>query len=684
LRFNESVWIRTTDQSGNGNHGYLLNTEAGDWVAGTQGTGVRLDSVDESVEVRSSASWATRLDSFTVSAWVKIDELAGSNYKSIFTVGSWQDRRLSVYPVNGRLSFEAKSEDWSTSVSTTPQSFLQSSDGQFHHIVAVKDAASHSASLYVDGNLVGTDGYASGAVDLRGWDFSFCGASDGGQQLACTIDNVSMYHRALSEADIGQVYRGQSPSVSTPSPSPSPSPTPTTSGAVVDIVFAEGSGGTSLDRSGRGNNAVLLNTENADWVGGQSGYAIKLDGTNERVHIPSSASWAGQPSNLTVAAWVKFDQLIGTNYKSIISVGSWADQRLNLYHVNGSLHFAGDTSGWDVHATGSWQSFLWQPDDQFHHIVAVKDEATRTASIYVDGTLIGTDEYASGSLNLGSWDLSFCANSVGKQAMPCELDSASMYHRALGNGEISQLYQNGRSGQVSGATLSSTAPTPTSSGTVPSGAVLDLRFNEGSGTTSSDSSGQGNHAQLVRTENSNWVSSGSSNAVRLNGDNESIKVAQSSSVNAVHSDMALSMWVRFDQLAGSDYKSVASVGSWGDQRLNIYPIDGRLHLSAATWGRSSSIVSSTLSFLQNAEGRFHHIVIAKNSAQSNLSLYVDGQLVGQNQFASGNIDFRGWELTFGANSKGEHLLPMTLDSAMFYKRGLGQAEVTQLYNAGAR
>ena len=185
----------------------------------------------------------------------------------------------------------------------------------------------------------------------------------------------------------------------------------------------------------------------------------------------------------------------------------------------------------------------------------------------------------------------------------------------------------------------------------------------------------------METENSDWVNG---SAVRLDGVSEQVRIESSSSLNTVHADLTLSMWVRFDQTTGTNYESIASVGSWTDQRLNIYPVDGRLQVSAATLGRPSVLVSSPLPFLQNADGQFHHIVIAKNADQSQLALYVDGVLVSENQSVTGSVDFRGWELAFGGNSRGQHLLPMTLDSALFYTRGLTPAEVSQLYRAGTR
>ena len=96
----------------------------------------------------------SKQESFTLSTWVKLDELSNSNYKSIATVGSWDDQRINLYPFNGHLQFTASSSDWSTGVQSQWLPFLHTPDNRFHHIVTVKDNATHSASIYVDGKLV--------------------------------------------------------------------------------------------------------------------------------------------------------------------------------------------------------------------------------------------------------------------------------------------------------------------------------------------------------------------------------------------------------------------------------------------------------------------------------------------------------------------------------------------------
>lgn len=658
LRFDEASGSTANDYSGRGNHAELMHTESSDWVPGDSGRAVRLDDTNEYVRVRQSATWASRQANLSVSAWVKFDDLRGVDYKPIISVGNWSDQRLYVYPVNGRLQFSAASDGWKTGVLSSPLSFLQQPDDQFHHIVAVKDEASQSASLYVDGVLVGRDDYASGSVDLRSDDLTFCGNAS--QQISCVLDGAALYHEALSSsrvAELQQAGRASSPPLSSDGSRISPK-------AVIDLIFSEGSGSTVADQSGNGNTGLLVNVENADWIAGQSGGAVRLDHVDERVRVRSTSSWASPQKSFSISTWVKLEQLAGTNYDSIVSVGNWSDQRINVYPVDGRLQFVARSTGWGTSVQSDTLPFLQNADGRFHHIVVVKDNANQSASLYVDGKLAGHDPYSSGTVDLRGYDFSLCGDSSGRHQIACVLDGATLYHGALDAGMVSQLYA------AAGGNLLSSSGSQSP--------VVDLKFNEGAGKTTQDLSGNGNTGLIFNTESSDWVDTSTVSALQLDGVNEQVRVRPSSSWSQPQADFTLSVWLKFDDPAYNNYTSVASVGSWKDQRLNLYRADGRLHFVASSNESGTSITSPHFSFLWWPDGQYHHVVAVKDSATESASLYVDGQLVGTDSHAIGTVDLRGWDLTFGGNSAGNKMMPITLAEAMFFDRALSEVEIEQL------
>ena len=252
------------------------------------------------------------------------------------SVGKWDDQRLNIYPIDGRLQFAALSSGWGTDILSTPLPFLQNADNRFHHIVAVKDSETHSASLYVDGNLVGHDPYASGSVDLRGYDFSLCADSTGSRQIACVVDGATLYHGALDASMVSQLYAAAGEgTIATPQ---------SNNGAVVDLKFNEGSGNTTQDLSGNGNTGHIANIEDVDWVNTPTVTSLDLDGVDEQVRVRPSASWSKPQTDFTLSVWLKFSDPAASNYTSIASVGSWDDQRLNLYRADGRLHFVAQSN----------------------------------------------------------------------------------------------------------------------------------------------------------------------------------------------------------------------------------------------------------------------------------------------------------------------------------------------------
>ena len=80
-----------------------------------------------------------------------------------------------------------------------------------------------------------------------------------------SLDDVRIYNRALSPAEVRQLY------------SFAPNP-------VAYFDFEEGTGGTVNDRSGNANTGTL--NDGPTWTTGKFGKGVKLDGTNDDISVP--------------------------------------------------------------------------------------------------------------------------------------------------------------------------------------------------------------------------------------------------------------------------------------------------------------------------------------------------------------------------------------------------------------
>jgi hypothetical protein len=190
----------TTAADGVGDH---AASGTGEWVAGRDGTGsaIHLDGVDDHFATEGPVVDTT--GSYTVSAWVQLDKKP-SNWSTIVgqdsTVGA--SAFYLQYGGGGRWAFSYEGEPRAEYV-------VEPVIGDWYHVVGVRDAADQKLKLYVNGELVGQSDVCGGTTPSgpltigRGqWSGNPVDYWPG------TIDDVRVFDRALSDAEVAQVYAG--------------------------------------------------------------------------------------------------------------------------------------------------------------------------------------------------------------------------------------------------------------------------------------------------------------------------------------------------------------------------------------------------------------------------------------------------------------------------------------------
>jgi prepilin-type N-terminal cleavage/methylation domain-containing protein len=216
-------------------------------------------------------------------------------------------------------------------------------------------------------------------------------------------------------------------------------------------TFDEGTGTTTKDLSGNGNNGTLLDASstNADgntppqWTTGKVGDALSFDGVDDYVNVenPSSGVLDFGTSSFSYSMWVNFD--VGGDV-----IGSW---QLPFWKGGSSYGYAGydfefsessnrldanisDGSGGYAKASYSYNF----RDGTWHYIVAVVDRASNTITLFVDAIQRGqtTISTAFGSVS-NSYSLI-----IGSPSFPFDgfVDEVRVYNRALSDSEIKVLY----------------------------------------------------------------------------------------------------------------------------------------------------------------------------------------------------------------------------------------------------
>lgn len=180
-------------------------------------------------------------------------------------------------------------------------------DGNEHHAVVTVTRSTGTISFMIDGVAVATANAASGGVitgNSTNTDLLNIGRrnSDGALYYSGDLKDIRHYRRALTTTEALTLSRG---------------------GEVYDPVgtslklwlpMQEGSGATTVDRSGNGNNGTLINSPT--WVDGRTGRAVRNNGANSYITIANNSNLTGM-SNLTILAW------INKRTKDIKIAGKW-------------------------------------------------------------------------------------------------------------------------------------------------------------------------------------------------------------------------------------------------------------------------------------------------------------------------------------------------------------------------
>ncbi len=197
------------DSTENNNDGTLIGGT--EWTAGKYGSALSFDGTDDCVDAGSKLTLAEP-NSVTFTAWIKPDTYGGNGWGRIMDNGDGTNG-CSFYlaeTVNGLsyVVYGAASIRSNSNVITT---------GQWQHVAVVHDKENSKVNFYVNGQTAGSTNYtntgteaslANFLIGMRGYDLSR--AFDG------DIDDVRVYGKALTQAEVQKVYEGVIPFAFTP------------------------------------------------------------------------------------------------------------------------------------------------------------------------------------------------------------------------------------------------------------------------------------------------------------------------------------------------------------------------------------------------------------------------------------------------------------------------------------
>ena len=414
-----------------------------------------------------------------------------------------------------------------------------------------------------------------------------------------------------------------------------------TRGLVGYWSFDEGSGATSTDLSGNGNDGTLTNSP--QWTTGKSGGGLQFDGVNDYVDCgnPTSLNIAGV---ITVEAWVYPKAANSVIYED--STAAHNPTLILIYQADGKFEFLRYSAGWRATTDPSVK-----PLNAWYHIVGTYDGSYQR--LYVNGQEV--------ALLLFSGDLDDTAgrNVIGIDSrldptygiMNGLIDEVRIYNRALSAEEVRYHYNRG-------------------------GPVGHWKFDEGSGTA-------------IRGQTSTeggLTSDGSikSSSLKFDGVDDYVLVPASPSIAIKGNPISIELWLN---MAGSGNSWQKLLTKWESLNLNGWNLntnlDGRIFFDFFT--DVNNRVGRSYNGLAQYFGQWTHIVATYDGSgtEAGIKIFINGLQVDNLSDTAGNytgFDDSAYDLFIGRRHDAADRFRGLIDEVRIYNRALSASESKNRYN----
>ena len=175
-----------------------------------------------------------------------------------------------------------------------------------------------------------------------------------------------------------------------------------------------------------------------------------------------------------------------------------------------------------------------------------------------------------------------------------------------------------RARDAAGNQTTSVAVSVTVANAAPSGLVAAFGFNETSGTTSADLSGNGHNATLVNAPT--WAAGQYGNGLSFNGTNNAVTVGTPATIDLGASNFTVMLWTKRNALGGGQRHlfSKCHATLWETGCKEFYFAGNVLNFGSYATGDTASVTI--------ADTAWHHIALVFTRATNTVQIYVDGTL----------------------------------------------------------
>ena len=651
-----------------GNHGTLLNGTT--FTPGHVGEAFSFDGVNDFVSFGATAG-NFGADDFTIEFWIRkpTSTLEGVIGKRPICgpPTMWDIIAFTIDPAFSRPAsivihvFQTLSVSDSVAASGI-------GDGNFHHVAFARKG--NALRAYRDGVLEAETitpsiaNTSSGAELIAGK--STCTGFDGTSFLTGELDEITIYNRALGDAEIRAIFEAGSAGKRKPVVIEPP-------GGMVSWWPGDGNASDIVD----GNHGIL--SGDTTFTGGIVGQAFSFDGTGDFVLVADNPN-LNITGDVTVDLWAKRN---GTGTGNLVSKGAGAIGGVDVPSAY-EIRFNADNrvralferaNGSNVQLIGPTPT-----DTAFHHYAYVRGGDNH--KLFIDGVVVAAAAFTGtpgdtsgiplviGAVRNDSDPTGFSGHFAGI------IDEVEVFNRALSDAEIRAIFEARREGKIKPAGI-----------TPPTGMV-------------SWWPGDGNASDIV-DGNSGTLENGATfalgkvkEAFSLDGVDDHVEIGTGADFETAH--VTVEAWLKpsqasvdagfFDHLVTK--RSCCEFPPFNDPttfQWSLQTVDApyRYWFGLSVGDVLFSVVDS-----QAATTDWAHVVATYDG--ETVKLYVNGALKGQNTAPSGNIDSRpGVPVVVGArmaNNFGPGRVDPfggLVDEFTIYNRALNAAEIKAIFDAGS-
>jgi|GEM_PF-2427863 len=405
------------DASGNGNNAMVNGAELVPDRAGNEEGAYLFYERSHRIKVPLTPLNTFSSQSFSASFWVRIVNKENIT-TGLLTNESGSMPKWGFYASqSGDVLFRLRNQEGESSFISYPIT-----DGQWHHVLGVRNTRNRTMSLYVDGALVGTKPAVTGSVNSL--EDIWVGDH---RNLLFTgrIDEVMLWDEALNQSKVAALFAEASALQAvavTSSPVEEMVQEP-----VGEYLFA----GNGDDNSVKQNHAMVNAAHPAADRFNHADSAYCFSERNNRIKIPLIPDNTFGRGSFAVSFWVNIDESDAGGHK-VVTNSMNTRPVWSFTYSSGNMRFR-------IRNKENQSRFVSGPMDvgSWHHIIGVRNAPANTISLYVDGRHTGTKPGVVGDVNSGG-DI-WVGEHTNRLFKGC-LDEVVLWKRTLAANEIRDMH----------------------------------------------------------------------------------------------------------------------------------------------------------------------------------------------------------------------------------------------------